>query len=228
MESNRFFEVAFFIVPLFMVFDLLWSKRRELALTREIYLRSRIKDWGKAFFLLTGVIITAVFFIVIAPESIKHGWLYYITKSDQAITGKIFTGTSENQNNSEMLKWGYLILVWGVFVVVMPFIARAEEKIFRANRLKVKEAVCYSILFGFSHLIVSVPPVVCLSLTGFGFALAQHYISVYKKQIKNAGFQEKAAEAALLETTRIHTLYNAMVVTIISCLVGLQFLLLNA
>ena len=104
------------------------------------------------------------------------------------------------------------ILIPLFFVVLLapalPLFAEREEQIFRAGAedWSTAKRILKGVQFGLVHAIIGIPIGVALALSIGGWWFTIAYLR---------GFRAGGPEAALLESTRAHTAYNATIVAIV-------------
>lgn len=136
-----------------------------------------------------------------------------------------FLGNSQNLTfglvdfkSTTLLLSIFSILVFILMIIIMPELVMIEENIFRKNKLKLIERIKSSIIFGLVHLVCGITILQSIALIFMGFFLSIIYKSSY---IKN-NCTPKNDHKAILESSTIHFLYNATLISILLILYTIQ------
>lgn len=161
---------------------------------------------------------------------LQHGWLGWATGSE----GNALFSPIAHMSFSQY--WGLRVLgalCFGAILLMLPFWAEVEEKIFRAHRLEWNRIVKASIVFGLVHLIVGVPLIAApiLSVVGlfYGFVYRRAWYQAWKRSLRLCDNYEDALrycwDEALITSTAYHTLYNSILIglLIIMALISLAY-----
>ena len=154
---------------------------------------------------------TAVVLLVQVPV-LDWGWWSALGGFGNPVTG----GTERTTGTA--LEW----LIPLVFVILLlpalPLFAEAEERMFRvgAEQRSAWGRLRRSVEFGLAHAIIGIPIGAALGLSVGGMYFTWSYLRMFRR----TGDQN----AAMLESTRAHTAYNATVIALIAAvlLLGLD------
>lgn len=152
-------------------------------------------------FVLTGVVVVAV--PLVQLPVLRVGWWTALGGTGNPVTG----GTDRTSGTA--LAW----LVPAVFLALvfpsLPTFAEAEERIFRrgAERWSNPKRVARALRFGLVHVVIGIPIGVGVALTVGGLYFTRCYLRGWRASGGNH-------EEALLESTRAHTAYNAVVLSV--------------
>jgi hypothetical protein len=123
--------------------------------------------------------------------------------------GNPVTGGTERTTGTP-LEWLVPLVFVALLIPALPLFAEAEERMFRlgaegrsrCGRLR------RSVEFGLAHAIIGIPIGAALGLTVGGLYFTWSYMRVFRR----TGDQN----AAMLESTRAHTAYNATVIALVA------------
>jgi len=163
-----------------------------------------------------GMLVVAVTFYELAPGFMRFSWLQLLF-SDSGEGGSALSRPLVNMQDAEVpfaLKLG-LILVYTMLLTVMPYIVWSEERIFRAMRFTPWARLQGALLFGLSHMIIGVPFIIALVLAIPGYIFSGAYLKGFNDSIAPETSLEGADYQGLMSSTRLHTLYNASIITIV-------------
>ena len=123
--------------------------------------------------------------------------------------GNPVTGGTERTTGTP-LEWLVPLVFLTLLVPALPLFAEAEERMFRlgAERRTRWGRLRRSVEFGLVHAIIGIPLGVALALSINGMYLTSRYMRVFHR----TGDEN----AAMLESTRAHTAYNATVLVLIA------------
>jgi len=151
---------------------------------------------------LTGVLLVAIPLLMIPP--LRWGWWSAIGGDGNPMFG--------SNTTTQGTFWAWLIpLVFMVLVVfALPLFANAEERMFRAGaeNWSKRRRVLKVLQFGSIHALIGIPIGVALALSVGGAYFMAVYLRAYKRT--------SSAIAATLESTRAHTAYNALIITLVA------------
>lgn len=211
------FSAAIFI----LIYRELWSNRSKLNFVTAIYFKSGIITYLRAFGIVVITIILGIVLYLNAPEFLKWGWgsLVFGNSGNVALqpldtASQFGEKVSEIQGNTFDYRWLFMGLVWMTFVLVLPFWAEAEEKIFRQGVHSWKGMAINSIKFGLVHLIMGIPICWALMLSVPGFLFACRYKYSYHRHLNKFKNETQAQEAGVRASTADHTIYNAILITL--------------
>ena len=123
--------------------------------------------------------------------------------------GNPVTGGTERTTGTP-LEWLVPLVFVTLLIPALPLFAEAEERMFRlgAERRSRWGRLRRSVEFGLAHAIVGIPIGVALGLSVGGMYFTWRYMRVFRR----TGDEN----AAMLESTRAHTGYNATVLIIVA------------
>lgn len=211
------FSAAIFL----LIYRELWSNRSKLNFVGAIYFQSGILSYIRAFAIVVVTITLGIILYLNAPEFLKWGWgsLVFGNSGNVALqpldtASQVAQKVSEIQGNTFDYRWLFLGLVWMTFILVLPFWAEAEEKIFRQGVHSWKGMAINSIKFGLVHLIMGIPLCWAFMLSVPGFLFACRYKYAYHRHLNKFKNETKAQEAGVRASTADHTIYNAILITL--------------
>lgn len=211
------FSAAIFI----LIYRELWSNRSKLNFVAAIYFKSGIITYLRAFGIVVITISLGIIFYLNAPEFLKWGWgsLIFENSGNVALqpldtASQMGEKLSELQGNTFDYRWLFMGLVWMTFMLVLPFWAEAEEKIFRQGVHSWKGMAINSIKFGLVHLIMGIPICWALMLSVPGFLFACRYKYSYHRYLNKFKNETQAQEAGVRASTADHTIYNAILISL--------------
>lgn len=211
------FSVAIFI----LIYRELWSNRSKLNFVASIYFKSGILTYLRAFGIVVITITLGIILYLNAPEFLKWGWgsLVFENSGNVALqpldtASQVGQKVSEIQGNTFDYRWLFMGLVWMTFMLILPFWAEAEEKIFRQGVHDWKGMAINSIKFGLVHLIMGIPICWALMLSVPGFLFACRYKYSYHRHLNKFKNETQAQEAGVRASTADHTIYNAILITL--------------
>jgi hypothetical protein len=131
--------------------------------------------------------------------------------------GNPVTGGTERTTGTP-LEWLVPLIFLTLLIPALPLFAEAEERMFRlgAERRSRWGRVRRSVEFGLAHAIIGIPIGAALGLSVGGMYFTWRYMRVFHR----TGDQN----AAMLESTRAHTAYNATVLVVIGVALALALL----
>lgn len=167
----------------------------------KIWKRFRIR----MFFEVSGIILLLIFAMTVLWEVpyLKYGWinLFYESGGNIVIV-PIMEGTKSTNFFIRLMVPLYFI----VFILVMPFLVRSEEDLFRKGISDWWAIVKRSIAFGMVHCLVGVPIAAGIALIIPGFFFACKYRGAYFKSLKMSSENFRAIEDGVMESVTYHTL----------------------
>ena len=172
------------------------------SLSRVIWTNIRWRHVWPVPFVLTGVLLVAIPLLMIPP--LRWGWWSAIGGDGNPMFG--------SNTTTQGTFWAWLIpLVFMVLVVfALPLFANAEERMFRAGAQdwSTRRRVLKVLQFGSIHALIGIPIGVALALSVGGAYFMAVYLRAYKRT--------SSVVAATLESTRAHTAYNALIITLVA------------
>jgi len=172
-------------------------RRRAAAVVRGI----RWRHIWPVPFVLTAVLLAAVVLLQIPP--LRFGWWTAIGGVGNPVTG------TTDQTAGTALEWIVPVVFLVLLVPALPLFAFREEELFRlgAEEWSLGRRAAKAVQFGLVHAIIGIPIGVALAL-GIGGAYFQ---LAYLRGLRASG----SRQGGLLESTRAHTAYNAVVVVVV-------------
>lgn len=127
-------------------------------------------------------------------------------------------GTSQATSGTP-LEWLVPLVFVCLLVPALPLFALAEERMFRqgAEHWSTPRRVAKAVQFGLVHALIGIPVGAALALSlGGGY-----FTAVYLHAWRSSG----SARAAVLESTRAHTCYNAVIIVLVGVGIALDAVL---
>ncbi|MBD2539846.1 tetratricopeptide repeat protein [Coleofasciculus sp. FACHB-SPT36] len=106
-----------------------------------------------------------------------------------------------------------MVVFWICLILMVPFWAGLEEKIFRQGANTWKQIIGNSTAFGLVHITVGIPIYAGFLLIIPGFLFACRYKFVHDQSFKKNNNEEIAQEAGVQASTADHAIYNAILIT---------------
>lgn len=126
---------------------------------------------------------------------------------------------ADEKKNSSLAKIDYFLiltgLIWIILMVLVPFWANLEEKIFRQGANTWKQILIRSTQFGLVHILVGIPIFAGFVLILPGFLFACRYKYVHDKNLKQTKNEKMAQEAGVEASTADHAIYNGILITLV-------------
>jgi len=171
-------------------------RRRTLDIVRDV----RPAHVLRALPVLAVVLVLAS--LSLAVPVLRTGWWTAIGG-----TGNIVTGATDRTRGTP-LAWLVPALFLALLVPLLPLFAEREEQIFRAGAESWSfwRRVRRGLEFGLAHVIMGIPIGVALALSVGGWYFTWMYLRAYRRGGRTA---------ALMESTRSHLAYNAVVFAIL-------------
>lgn len=204
--GGRFSDVATFGVLAFVGVRLVTGLRRSLSgdgrsSVRLIVSRIRWRHIWPVPFVLAAVIIVAS--ALVRVPGLQWGWW-----SALGGEGNPVFGSSESTAGTV---WEWLIPAAFLLLLIpaLPLFAYAEEQMFRrgAQGWTPAKRALKVIQFGLVHAIIGIPIGVAIALSVGG----AYFMTVYLRAFRTTGSQAEAT----LESTRAHTAYNGIIVSVV-------------
>ncbi len=153
-------------------------------------------------FVLTGVLTAAVLLLEIPP--LRFGWWTALGGVGNPVTG------ATDQTSGTTLEWLIPLVFILLLVPALPLFAFREEEIFRlgAEGWSGRRRVLKAVQFGLIHALIGIPIGVALALAVGGGYFQWAYLRGYHAN----GDDQRAA---LFESSRAHTAYNAVIVAVV-------------
>ena len=199
----------------------LWTRRSKINFVYKIYFCSGILSYFRAFLIACITIFIGSIIYIYAPDFLKWGWgnLIFGNSANLALQPidtayQASQKVNEIQGNGFDYGWLFLLPVWLLLILVLPFWAEVEEKMFRKGAHSWKKMAINSLNFGLIHLTMGIPICWALTLSIPGFLFACRYKYVYHRHLKKFDDDQKAQEAGVKASTADHAIYNAILITI--------------
>ena len=147
-------------------------------------------------------IVVALAVLLLQVPGLSWGWWTALGGEGNPVTGLSDTTTGT------ALEWLVPVAFLTMLVPALPLFAWREEEIFRCG-LESKSKprrVRRAIEFGLAHALIGIPVAVALALSAGGW----YFTTVYLRAQRRTSSQT----AGLLESTRAHTAYNAVIIAV--------------
>jgi hypothetical protein len=217
---RRGFTLIFSTAIFIMIAQDLWRKRSKLNFVVKIYFKSGIFAYLRAFSICVITLVIGILIYTYVPEFMRLGWGNLILgNSGNVALQSLYTAyqasqkVNEFQGNSFDFKWLFIVPMWMLFILVLPFWAEFEEKLFRQGVPSWKGITISSIKFGLIHLIMGIPICWTLTLSIPGFLFACRYKYAYHRHLRKFSDEAKAQGAGVIASTADHAIYNAIFIT---------------
>jgi len=154
------------------------------------------------------VAVVAAAALLVQVPGLSLGWWTAIGGTGNIVTG----GTSRTAGTS--LEWLIPTVFLFLLVPALPLLAEREEEVFRvgAEDWSVARRAGKGLQFGLAHLVMGIPLGVGLALSLGGWYFTWAYLRGHRRG--------GGREAGLLESTRSHLAYNAVVLGIVALVVA--------
>lgn len=160
------------------------------------------------------VIVAAVLSMI---PGLRYGWFHLVYAGGGNVGLTPITALADASTAAVRVGAGLFLLV---LLAALPILAHSEERVFRAGVLAWRAILQRSVLFGLMHCVVGVPLAAGIALTVPGVFLGYHYKRTYERLAAQRGWyaEAHAADEALLTSTAYHTMYNAIIVSLLGLL----------
>lgn len=221
-------SVSFSVLIVTLILDELWFNRNQLSFVRNIYFKSGFFTYVRSFFIaLTTLTLTVVAYFFV-PPFMRWGWGSLISSGPKNVLLQPLdtiekVAPTPATSPAFSLDYGAILIVifWVVLILILPFWAQTEERIFRQGANSWDKICFQSVLFGLVHLTVGIPIYIGFVLAVPGFLFACRYKYAHDRYLKNVDNDElKAQEAGVAASTADHAIYNAIIISFL-CLVML-------
>lgn len=225
-------SIAVSLLILWLMGRVLWLNQSRSSLITHVYLRSGILTYLRAVAVIVLTIAAGIVIASAVPEFMRVGWANLAFGGSINVIFQPFLTISEltastqvgpvaqalpAQAAFELNATSVLtILFWLVLILVVPFWAEAEEKLFRQGVHTWRGMAVNSIKFGLIHLVMGIPTCWALTLAIPGFLFACRYRYAYHRHLGKFQNPAAAIEAGVLASTADHAVYNAILITILA------------
>jgi len=158
-------------------------------------------------FVLTAVLIAAA--VLVSVPGLSWGWWTALGGTGNPVTG----GT--DQTAGSPLEWLIPLVFLSLLLPAIPLFAWREEEIFRkgAEAWTWPRRAWMAVKFGLAHALIGIPIGIALALSIGGAYFQSVYVRAYHRTYDQRD--------AVMESTRAHTAYNAVIVTVVAVAVVL-------
>ncbi len=213
--------LIFSIGIFFIMVRELWSNRSKLNFVVKVYFNSGILTYLRALCIAVITITLGVLIYLHVPEFLRWGWgnLIFGNSGNVALqpldtASLVGQKVSEIQGGGFDYRWLFLIPVWIIFLLAVPFWAEVEERIFRQGVHSWQGITLNSIKFGLVHLIMGIPICWALTLSVPGFLFACRYKYTYHRYLRKFKDEAQAQDAGVRASTADHAVYNAILISL--------------
>ncbi len=189
---------------------ILRAERDNLGFVKQVWMRFRVGMFLQCFLLLILIITVAETLVMYVP-GMKYGWLHlFVSGGGNALVAPVTDASSSAYRLLRLVPIAFCL----AFLVAIPFLAKAEEEMFRQGCTKWKDIWWKSTKFGLLHCIVGIPIGFGVALIMSGLFYAYHYKRTLEKNTGTLGYLRADDEAVVVSTT-YHSMYNSIVITIL-------------
>ena len=184
----------------------LYAERRNYHFAWRVYKRFRFGLFAQALAVQSAVMAVGVGLTYV--PFLEYGWLslFYDGGGGMLVRPVLEGSVSE----SEFLR-ALPLLFFIALLAVLPFLAEAEEEIFRRGYEEWKGILWQSFKFGLMHCLVGVPLAFGIALTLTGLFCAYHYKRELNRRVRIVK-RGQAEDDAVMASTVAHTICNAIAV----------------
>lgn len=188
----------------------LLKERRNYEFIWQVLKRFRFGLFVQAFGVLLAVVAVGFALYTYVPV-LKYGWLNLFFDNG----GNLFIRPIQDgsKSSSEFIRF-LPVLFFVVLMVVLPFMAKTEEEMFRKGHDEWKDIVWQSVKFGLVHCFVGIPLAFGIALILTGLFYGQKYKRSLDRNVRTLGYSNAQDEAVMASTTA-HTMCNTIVVTLL-------------
>jgi hypothetical protein len=163
----------------------------------------------QAIALVITVLVVSITLYITVPI-LSYGWLSVFHERSGNFLVRPITEGSESPHTIVRL---FPPLFFFGFMFALPYLAMAEEIVFRKGYEEWKPIVKQSIKFGLAHLFMGVPLAVGIALIIPGLFFGLKYKKAFDRNVQHMSISEARDEAVMVSTTH-HTLYNVLAIGI--------------
>jgi hypothetical protein len=149
------------------------------------------------------VVVGAMAVGLMAVPGLQWGWWSLLGGVGNPVFGE------SSATTGTVLEWLVPVAFVCLLVPALPLFAHAEERAFRqgAEGWSLPRRVGKVVTFGLAHALIGIPIGAALALSLGG----AYFMVVYLRRFRRTGSQE----AAVLESTTAHTVYNAVIIVLV-------------
>ncbi len=185
-------------------------ERRNYDFVLKVYKLFRFKLFLQAFAVLAAAIFVGVMLYAFVPV-LRIGWLsLFFDGGGNILIRPVQEGSESSSRYIRLLP----ILFYTALMFVLPFMAKAEEDIFRKGHHEWPSIIGQSVKFGLIHSVAGIPLAVCLALILAGLFYGWVYKNSFDRNVQILG-RIQAEEEAVMASTVAHSMYNAIIVSIL-------------
>jgi hypothetical protein len=199
-------DVVTYAVIGFIGFRLATGLRRSLAtdgraLIRQVVTGIRWRHVWPAPLLLP-VVVAAAYVLMLVP-GLNWGWWTALGGDGNPVFG------SSSSTAGTTLEWLVPVVFVGLLLPTLPLFAYAEERMFRqgAEAWSQRRRLVKIVQFGLMHALIGIPIGAAIALSIGG----AYFMGVYLRAFRRGAGQR----GATIESTRAHTVYNAMIILLV-------------
>lgn len=186
----------------------LFSQRRNYGFVWQVFKHFRFGLFFQAFGVLLTVIIVGVALTYV--PFLQYGWLNIFGISGNMLVAPVQEGSRSSSELVRILP----ILFFVALMFVLPYMAKAEEEMFRKGHEDWKDIAWQSVKFGLVHCFVGVPIAFGIALSITGLFYGWKYKREFDRKVQVVGYV-KAQEDGVMASTVAHTMCNTIVVTLL-------------
>jgi len=202
-------KILFFIFIIVNIALILKRERGNFSFAKQVWQQFRFGMFVQCFLLLVLTVVVGVLLSVYVP-GLKYGWLHLFVSGGGNV---LITPVTDASSSDYLLLRLVPIAFFLTLLVAVPFLARAEEKMFREGYTEWKNIWWQSIKFGLIHCVVGIPISFGIALIVPGLFFAHHYKKAFENKIDTLGYPRAQHEAVIVSTT-YHSMYNSIALTI--------------
>jgi hypothetical protein len=210
MELSTIVVIFLAILAVSSVINEFVTEYRNLGYILTIWKRFRFLMLIEVIALMIFVVILIAILSVTIPF-LQFGWMnLFVSGGGNLISAPVSAGSQSSITFVRFLPPLFFLTL----IVVLPFFARYEEKLFRYGYEEWKGIIIQSIKFGLVHLVMGVSLATALAIIFAGLFFGYKYKKAFDKNVVTKDLDE-AREEALLMSTTYHTLYNTVIAIIL-------------
>lgn len=185
------------------------SERRNYEFVWQVWKRFRIKMFVQVFGIIMLTIAAAI--VLWEVPGLKWGWInLFFSGGGNMFIAPITEGSQSTHVSIQLM----VPLFFFALMLVLPFLARSEERSFRKGYDEWGPIIKQSVKFGLVHCLVGVPLAAGIALIISGFFYGYKYKRAFDRNMETLGYGRAEDEAVMVSTT-YHTMYNMVVVALL-------------